>query len=85
MNTDDFLSGTITFKRSRKIITYPVVVSNFQNNKVHLVTVSPMFIDFYLEVDGNKFKGEWLHDFNVKGIPEKDDYWKPREIIGSKI
>jgi CubicO group peptidase (beta-lactamase class C family) len=85
LNTDGFLSGTITFKRSRKIITCPVVVSNIQNNKVHLVAVSPMFIDFYLEVDGNKFKGEWLHDFNVKGIPEQDDYWKPREIIGSKI
>lgn len=85
LNTDDFLSGTITFKRSRKIITCPVVVSNIQNNKVHLVAVSPMFIDFYLEFKNNEFKGEWLHDFNVKGIPEKDDYWKSREIIGSKI
>jgi hypothetical protein len=44
-----------------------------------------MFIDFYLTFDGDSFSGEWLHDFNVKGIPEDDPYWKPREISGKKI
>ena len=85
LKNDGILSGTINFKRSRKKISCPIVIASVENNIVHCIAVSPMFIDFYLEVDGNEFKGEWLHDFNVKGIPEKDEYWKPRKIKGTKI
>jgi CubicO group peptidase (beta-lactamase class C family) len=84
LNADRILNGTISFKRSRKNITCPIVVATIENNKVHCIGVSPMFIDFYLEFKDNEFKGEWLHDFNVNGIPEKDNYWKPRKINGSK-
>jgi len=85
IKNDAFISGAISFKRSRKKISCPLTVASVENNKVHLVAVSPMFIDLYLEFEDEKFSGEWLHDFNVKGIPEKDDYWKPRKITGSKI
>ncbi len=85
LNTEGIVSGTIKFKRSNKIISCPIIVTNVDHTKVHCVGVSPMFIDFYLKVGDNQFTGEWLHDFNVKGIPEKDVYWKPRKIIGSKI
>ena len=72
-------------KRSKKNITCPIVVATIENNKAHCIAVSPMFIDFYLEFKNNGFNGIWLHDFNVKGIPEKDNYWEPRKINGSKI
>lgn len=85
LDDSNILSGSITFKRSRKKITCPIVVATINDSKVHCIAVSPMFIDFYLALNTNEFKGEWLHDFNVKGLPEKDDYWKPREIIGLKI
>lgn len=84
-SSEGIISGTISYKRSRKKITCPIIVANVENNIIHLVAVSPMFIDFYLEFKDNGFTGEWLHDFNVKGIPEKDEYWKPRKIYGSKI
>ena len=45
-----------------------------------------MFIDLYVTtLKDNAFTGYWLHDFNTKGIPEKDPYWKPRKIDGIKI
>lgn len=84
LNSDGVVSGPITFKRSNRQLNCPVVVSTFKGNKVHCIGVSPMFIDFYLEFRDNEFKGEWLHDFNVKGIPEKDEYWNPRKITGIK-
>ena len=85
LNNDGIVSGTISFKRSRKNITCPIVVATIENNKAYCIAVSPMFIDFYLEFKNNEFNGVWLHDFNVKGIPEKDNYWEPRKINGSKI
>lgn len=84
-NPKGLKQGSITFKRSAKKITCPLVVVKLENDKVHCVGVSPMFIDFYLELRNNEFTGKWLHDFNVKGIPEKDEYWKPRKIIGKNI
>ncbi|MBO6829872.1 MAG: hypothetical protein JJ876_09975 [Muricauda sp.] len=52
-----------------------------------MIAVSPMFIDMYVTLTDNDkaFTGHWLHDFNIKGIPEKDPYWAPRKIDGSKI
>jgi len=44
-----------------------------------------MFIDFYICLENDTFTGKWLHDFNVKGIPEKDSYWKPRVIEGNRF
>lgn len=85
LNTNGILDGTITFKRSSKKITCPLVVVNIENGTAHCVGVSPMFIDFYLELKNDEFTGKWLHDFNVKGIPEKGGYWKPRKIIGKKM
>lgn len=59
-------------------------MKSIDENKIHLVAVSPMFIDFYLNFKNNEFSGTWLHDFNVNGLPEKDDYWQPRIINGFK-
>jgi CubicO group peptidase (beta-lactamase class C family) len=84
-NENGSISGEIEFKRSRKIEQYPVVVTEIKNNQAHLVGVSPMFMDFYLNMDKDSFTGIWLHDFNVKGIPEKDEYWKPRLIEGLRL
>lgn len=83
-DASDTISGNITFTRSRKKKTFPVVLAGIKNNEYHLVSVSPMFIDLYVTIDGDSFSGTWLHDFNVKGIPETDPYWKPREIQGEK-
>ena len=55
------------------------------DSSVHLIAVSPMFIDFNLILDSNEFTGQWLHDFNINGQPEEDSYWNPREINGIKI
>lgn len=85
LDKNGIISGKIEFKRSRKTEPYPVVVTDIKNNQVHLVGVSPMFMDFYLNVDKGSFTGTWLHDFNVKGIPEDDEYWKPRVIEGKKL
>lgn len=82
---DGLVTGSITFKRSKKKKEFPLIVINQDGNKIHCVAVSPMFMDFYLVIDEDAFSGEWLHDFNVKGIPEEDDYWKKREIIGIQI
>lgn len=78
------LSGTLTFKRSRKKKSFPIILTDHRNDLVHFVAVSPMFIDLYLDFDGEKFSGNWLHDFNVKGVPEEDDYWNARDITGEK-
>lgn len=83
--SDGLVTGTITFKRSRKKKEFPLIVISRDGNKMHCVAVSPMFIDFYLEFYEDGFTGEWLHDFNVRGIPEEDEYWKKREITGTKI
>ncbi len=85
LNENGIISGEIKFKRSRKTGTYPIILSDVKSNQAHLVAVSPMFIDFFLSVDKEKFIGAWLHDFNVKGIPEEDDYWKAKTIQGSKL
>ena len=77
--------GAITFTRSKKEKTFPVIVTKIDQETVHLIAVTPMFIDLYLQVSGHQLNGYWLHDFNVKGIPEVDDYWKARKIIGEKI
>lgn len=79
------IEGTIEFKRSRKRETYPVILADLCDKKAHLIAVSPMFIDFSIDIEYDTFKGVWLHDFNVKGIPEKDDYWKARKIKGLKV
>lgn len=84
-NSEGIISGTISFKRSRKKETYPIIVSKIETNKIHCIAVSPMFMDFYLQFKEDKFSGEWLHDFNVKGIPEKEEYWNSRKINGLKI
>jgi hypothetical protein len=79
------ITGHITFKRSRKTGQYPVIVTGIKNNRAHLIGVTPMFIDFYLNLNKDSFTGTWLHDFNVKGIPEDDDYWNPRAIKGQRL
>lgn len=84
-NTSGVFSGEITFTRSKEKKSFPIVLTDIENTSVHLVAVSPMFIDFYIQlVDDNSFKGEWLHDFNVKGIEELDEYWDARSITGTK-
>lgn len=76
--------GTITFKRSKEEKSFPVTVIGMHEDELHLIAISPMFIDFYLKVEGDSFVGTWLHDFDVKGVPEADDYWKAREITGMR-
>ncbi|MEQ8241459.1 MAG: serine hydrolase [Cyclobacteriaceae bacterium] len=83
-NEQGIIAGELEFKRSRKQKSFPIVLTEFSDNQAHLVAVSPMYIDFFLTINGNSFQGEWLHDFNVKGVPEKDDYWKPRAIVGER-
>lgn len=79
------ITGDITFTRSKEKKSFPIVLTEIANNRAHLVAVSPMFIDFYIELNGaNSFDGIWLHDFNVKGVEELDEYWNPRNIIGKK-
>jgi CubicO group peptidase (beta-lactamase class C family) len=75
--------GTIKYKRSKKEKTFSVVVAGKREEYLNLIAVSPMFIDFYLKLNGDQFSGKWLHDFNVKGLPEPDEYWKAREIQGN--
>lgn len=77
--------GTITYKRSKKEKTFPITVVGKHEEYLHLIAVSPMFIDFYLKPDDDQIKGIWLHDFDVKGIPEPDEYWRARGIEGEKI
>ena len=79
-NMKGVIEGSITFKRSRKKKTFTVVVSRVENNKFHLTTVTPMFLDIYLTINDDEGNGLWLHDFNVNGTPETDGYWKPRTI-----
>ena len=74
--------GTITFKRSNKDLSMPIVLIGQSNKQAHLIAVSPMFIDFYLTMEDDQLSGYWLHDFNVKGLPENDEYWKARRISG---
>lgn len=81
----ELISGSIIFTRSREKKSFPVIMAGMQSEMYHLVAVSPMFIDFYVTPDGNSFSGEWLHDFNVKGVTETDPYWKPRIIKGDRI
>jgi CubicO group peptidase (beta-lactamase class C family) len=81
-DNNGMLSGEITFKRSRKKETFPVILVNTSYEQMHLIAVSPMFIDFYISSDKDSFTGKWQHDFNVKGIPEEDEYWSPRKVEG---
>lgn len=83
-NAQGLIEGSITFKRSRKEKTFPVVLAGKDGDAFHLIAVTPMFLDLYLTVDGDNASGRWLHDFNVKGIPETDEYWKPRTISVKK-
>lgn len=84
-SSDGLITGTITFRRSRKIKTFPIIATSFNHNEIHCIAVSPMFIDFYLKIEASKFNGHWLHDFNEKGLPKEDPYWKARFISGSKL
>lgn len=84
-NAQGVIVGNITFKRSRKKKTFPVVLSSSKNSQFHLVAVTPMFLDIYLTVNGDESNGTWLHDFNVNGTPETDSYWKPRKITARRI
>ena len=87
LHADDkgIISGNLTFTRSQKKKTFPIILVGRQGSGYHFVSVSPMFIDLYLTFDGDLFTGEWLHDFNVKGIAESNSYWKPRVIKGQKV
>jgi len=79
------ISGEIEFKRSRKTEQYPIILTDFKNKRAHLIAVSPMYMDLFLTYKNKRFEGVWLHDFNVKGIPEDDEYWKPRLIEGRRL
>ncbi|MFZ6053060.1 serine hydrolase domain-containing protein [Halocola ammonii] len=81
---DGILTGQLTFKRSRKKKSFPVILANTPSDTIHLIAVTPMFLDLYLSVEGDSLSGYWLHDFNVKGIPEPDDYWKARTFSAVK-
>lgn len=82
---EDLVTGSIEFRRSRKKKSFPVILTNARNDTLHFIAVSPMFIDFFITIDDDLLNGYWLHDFNVKGIPEEDDYWAPTEINGVKL
>jgi len=82
---DGVLTGELTFKRSRKKKSFPIVLADIANDTIHLVGVSLMSFDVYLTGNDKKLKGYWLHDFNVKGIPEEDEYWNAREIACEKV
>ena len=83
-NENGIIEGYVEFTRSRGKKEFPIILSSKIENKVHLIAVSPMFIDFYFDLSENTFMGQWLHDFNVNGTPEKDSYWCPRAIHGKK-
>jgi CubicO group peptidase (beta-lactamase class C family) len=87
LETDDhgLVKGQIKFKRSRKEETYPILLSEMNGNQAHLIAVTPMFIDFIITLKENTFSGTWQHDFNVKGVPEHEDYWKARSIKGHRL
>ncbi|QSE95936.1 serine hydrolase domain-containing protein [Fulvivirga lutea] len=70
----------LEFTRSRKKEEYKGIVYRNPDGQFRIVAVTPMFLDMYLTLDGNTLTGHWLHDFNVNGKPEQDDYWKPRDI-----
>jgi len=84
-NENGVITGELTFKRSRKKKTFPVMLANAANDTIHLIAVTPMYMDLYLSVEGDRMDGYWLHDFNVKGIPEKDPYWEPRMLEGTRL
>lgn len=84
-NEKGLIQGKIEYKRSRKTKTFPIMLSDFKNNQAHFVAVSPMFIDFFLTFEKDTFTGTWLHDFNVKGIPEDDTYWNASTIEGKRL
>ncbi len=79
------IKGTFSFKRSRKKKTFPIVLAGIKDDEYHFVGVSPMYFDLYVTFAGNSISGTWLHDFNIKGEPEIDPYWKPRVIQGVRI
>ncbi|RZS92464.1 serine hydrolase domain-containing protein [Aquimarina brevivitae] len=83
-NQNGSIEGFIEFTRSRRKKKFPILLAESTDNKIHLIAVSPMFIDFYIELTDNHFTGQWLHDFNVNGTPEDDPYWLPRSIEGTK-
>jgi CubicO group peptidase (beta-lactamase class C family) len=76
------ICGKITFRRSRKVRSFPIIYTGQQQGKLQLTAVTPMFADFFIEPDEKTFTGYWLHDFDVKGIGEQDDYWLPRTVSG---
>lgn len=84
-NDKGIITGEITFARSKRKKSFPIVLTDINGNEAHLVGVSPMFMDFFITLHGNSFEGEWLHDFNVKGISEEDSYWNPRAFFGKKL
>lgn len=85
MDGNRTVKGTISFKRSRKKKSFPIILTNIENNEYHFVGISPMYFDLYANFEKNSFSGTWLHDFNVMGESEIDPYWKPRTIEGEKV
>jgi CubicO group peptidase (beta-lactamase class C family) len=83
-NMQGVIEGSITFKRSKQEKTFPVVLTGVQQNQFHLMAVTPMFLDIFLTVNGDEGNGIWLHDFNVNGTPETDNYWKPRIVTAKR-
>ena len=85
-NQDQSVSGVITFTRSRKKESYPVIVNSIAQDSVHLIAVTPMFADFHLEMDSNdNLIGEWQHEFVRKPNQIEDNFWKRRNISLRKI
>lgn len=80
----DIVTGELIFTRSKKKEAFPVALTKYEDDQIHLIAVSPMYIDLFITTNGNAFTGEWLHDFNVKGVLEEDEYWEPRVIVGEK-
>jgi len=83
-NADGIMEGSLTFKRSKKEKTFPIVLVAVDNTRFHFTAVSPMFLDLYLTIEGDKASGVWLHDFNINGVADTDDYWKPRAVTAKR-
>lgn len=77
------LQGSITFKRYRKKEEHPIFALQETEGLLHLVAVTPMFDDFYLNLNDSELEGYWLHEFNVDGTTP-DENWGPYPVAGKK-
>jgi len=78
---NQFVSGVITFKRSRKKESFSIILNSTSQDSIHLIAVTPMFADFHLQMDSNgNLIGEWKHEFVLKPNEQADDFWKGREV-----